>query len=123
MKNKFIKQAPVFNYLSYGFLVFEFSTIFLVSGWFLKKAYKLDNIYTKLNDFCFILSFFIARICFGPYWAFKTFTFFSQILDQLSPYETFLIIIFASFMIAITGLNFFWFKKIIEIAMGKKEKK
>merc|ERR1712137_283165 len=102
-------------------LFFEISTPFLNLRWFLIKTGNGGVPIAIINDYVFVASFFLCRICLGPIFAYLySTTFHANSFNYLN-------FIFATSMLVSNLLNFYWFYLILRSALVaspsvKKEK-
>lgn len=98
-------------YLTTLHLLFELSTPFLHIRWFLIKTNRANNMFAHLNDYCFVLFFFIARVVMGPIY------FYWYISVVHLDIESKIHYVFIPSMVISNALNYFWFVSILKSAM------
>lgn len=104
-------QIPFGMYLTALHLVFEYSTPSLHVRWFLIKTGLGTSTVAILNDYLFVLLFFICRIICGPIF----FYYYVKSIFEL-PWVSLNYVFFCSALVA-NALNYFWFSFIIRSAM------
>jgi hypothetical protein len=99
------------------FLLYELSTPFLNAAWLLSRGGCQQKWLVTLCGGLLIVSFFLVRLVFGPYFVF----FVWRDLIFPEPYMTVLPVAKYFYTVAsavLTLLNVFWFYKIIQFAKG-----
>ncbi|VEU20865.1 DEKNAAC101654 [Brettanomyces naardenensis] len=105
-----------------AFLVYELSTPFVNLHWFYTrgpKGFVSDRTF-MINGALLMLTFFMARCVWGVYASVKAFQLCLAVRDQL---PRFLMPIIFSLNLGFQFLNFFWFYKMVRIAVRKSKSK
>ncbi|ODQ82254.1 hypothetical protein BABINDRAFT_10719 [Babjeviella inositovora NRRL Y-12698] len=108
---------PMIVYYCPIFLLFEVSTPFLNLRWFGNKIPGLvsDN-FKMINNIILIILFFFVRISYGLFQAFKLFTdFYHARNDERFIWQFAMVIVVGN--LGLNLLNFFWFSKMLKIAV------
>ena len=115
--------------LPFGFtwlIIGEISTIFMNLRWFLIKTGRGDMKLCRVVENLFALTFFVTRIVIYSMGVFDLATQKSELIDAVKRERVPLIFLGVSVFFICVGfiLNFFWFQKILYIAIyGSKKKK
>lgn len=89
-----------YHFYGAAFLTWETSSPFLYAAFYLAKVKKTKTILFKLNAFMLLTTFFVFRICFGNYMMFV----------EVWPHINSFLRLGA---LAFTGLNHYWFSKLL----------
>ncbi|KAL7408946.1 TLC domain-containing protein [Mrakia frigida] len=101
---------PFVGYYVSRFLLWELSTPFLNAHWFFEKTGRSGSLPMIINAICLITVFFTARIIYGSY---LSYNFYKAMWINRSEIPFFLHFVFEGFNTAMTFLNLFWFKKMV----------
>lgn len=108
------------NFHIYGcaFLLWECSTPFTQFRWLLSKMGLGESKIYVVNGFLMMFTFFLCRICFGT---FMSVTYFIKSSSYLSSPDAkisaFVIWQFRAICLILNGLNYWWFSKMVRIAI------
>ncbi|KAI5451191.1 hypothetical protein NCC49_002067 [Naganishia albida] len=104
---------PFCAYFGPSFLLWELSTPMLNLRYFFGK-FGLDQKFPALslvNDLLFVAAFFFARIIGGTR---DSFVFFREMITRWDQIPTFLFLVYGVGNVALNGLNWLWFSKIMK---------
>ncbi|KAH3663578.1 hypothetical protein OGAPHI_004979 [Ogataea philodendri] len=101
-----------------SFLIFEASTPFVNMYWFFTRLPKgvINDTVFMVNGILLIVSFFLCRIVWGLYAAYRTFSLCFGVTDQL-PFGLVPLILVLNF--GLNVLNIHWFTKMVTLAYKK----
>lgn len=104
------------------FVWFEASTPFVNIHWFAThvKGLVSERLY-KINGLGLLTVFFLCRILSGPIYGFKMFR--EAFTTELPGVPTWAVIVVLTCYLSLVFLNFFWFSKMIRIALKSVSKK
>jgi hypothetical protein len=117
-----LRQRPFANYYGVNFILYDLSTPFLNIHWMLDKIGKTGSTAQLVNGIALTSTFFGARLVWGSY---QTWLLTRDMLAawQAGPVPRWL---FATYLVSnalLTGLNFFWFGKMIKALKRRFERK
>ncbi|GMH40240.1 hypothetical protein BSKO_08144 [Bryopsis sp. KO-2023] len=102
-----------------AFLLWECSTPFTQFRWILHKMGLGESKLYVINGFLMIFSFFLCRICLGTY---VTLTYFIRSSSYMGSPEarisSLLLWEFRLMSLVLNGLNYWWFSKMVRIALS-----
>lgn len=108
-------------YLTGLHLLFEYSTPFLHFRWYMIKFGVSTSYFAIVNDYIFVLAFFLARVCCGPYFIYL---YIQSMLTNI--WSNFNFVFITSISIS-NALNYYWFFLIMKSALvaspAEKKKK
>ncbi|OBZ90249.1 putative TLC domain-containing protein C17A2.02c [Choanephora cucurbitarum] len=101
---------PFINYYGAVFLMYEISTIFLNFHWFMDKLGWTGSKIQLVNGIVLLLTFFGARVVFGPYMSYKLWNDIYAVKEDV-PLRYW--IVYGVANVATTCLNFWWFSQMV----------
>lgn len=109
-------QRPFANYYGVNFVLYEMSTPFLNIHWVLDKVGKTGSDLQFYNGVCLMSTFFGCRLVWGSYqtWLLSKDMLFAWQNRGTGPFPTWLFSLYFVANTTLTGLNFFWFGKMID---------
>jgi hypothetical protein len=107
-----------------GFLMWESSTPFLYLRWAMLKLGLGDTKWMKLANAGFILAFFGCRVVYGPIMSWDFWKTTQRELQRPTPNGIPKGVIFAYYtaMLVLNTLNYFWFAKMMKLALNKEQR-
>lgn len=118
-------QRPFANYYGVNLVLYELSTPFVNIHWFLDKLGKTGSNLQLYNGICLISSFFGCRLVWGTYqtWLLSNDIFSAWQNHESGSSHTWLFLTYFIGNASLTGLNFFWFSKMISALRRRFEDK
>jgi len=110
-------QRPFVHYWAVLFLLYELSTPFLNTVWFMDKMGYTGSKRQLVAGIGLLITFFVIRLCCGFYWTLSWWTEIYQLLvqnaaDYRVPYSQIFVIVAAN--AALNALNLVWFYKMVD---------
>lgn len=99
------------EYYGLVFLCFESSTPFLHVTWFASKQPRPNQTLLRLSSISTVVIFFCVRIVFGTYEFLQVQLLLSDFEVDIQPFTRYFFIVALTLL---TGLNYFWFYKMLQ---------
>lgn len=119
-----VRQRPFLNYYGINFVLYELSTPFLNVHWFLDKCVMTGSRFQLINGIALIASFGASRLVWGTY---QTVNMYRDVWQALKtpgelPVPPWLALAYLLANTMLSGLNFWWFSRMIVTVSKRFEK-
>lgn len=119
-----ILQRPFVNYYGLNFILYELSTPFLNIHWWLDKVGMTGSTFQLVNGIALLTTFGGSRLVWGTYQNYRMYTDIWRAIQNPGelPVPSWLAIAYLASTTALSGLNFYWFGKMVQTVANRFEK-